>query len=562
MRSDAKSLKIPILPCPKSALAAIPLLALAFSCGSEERSGPDAPPPIRERLWDDPGPVRSSDSSPALLIVYPVEGLSLPNLTSRTRFSGRVDPPDSAVRINGAETRIYEGGVFTGLLDLEPGENRFSFEARGGEGVTTVERVVTRQPGGGEGAASGSVGDGKSAVESGADLPGASPAATSAAGHPATGYVDHYLATFLKHPVGWERFGNLINGTPLPISEVTRDRVRADFGRGWSGWLEREHVSLEPPAAASPLPALGAPTWRIERRMGETLVLTWRVEAPVAAVFETRPDSVTVHLPGAASVAAAALEPPSGSGFSSVLIHEGGDVASPEIVIGFESGRLFGYGAEFDSESGYSIRVRLGPAPDFIRPEAPLKGLRVMIDAGHGGADQSAIGPSGLTEADVNLYVALELGRRLEERGAAVAQTRREDVTLDLDSRVLMAREWNPDLFISIHHNAVAMEADPMTDSGPIMFYHYEQSRDIAESLARRLHELWGADDAAAPRVVRQNFRVNRNISLCPSVLVEGGFVCNPADEIRLRDSAFLRSMAGELAAGVEDFLFRPAAGE
>jgi N-acetylmuramoyl-L-alanine amidase len=58
------------------------------------------------------------------------------------------------------------------------------------------------------------------------------------------------------------------------------------------------------------------------------------------------------------------------------------------------------------------------------RAPAPLAGLRVMIDAGHGGDDRGALGPSGLTEADVNLVVSALLGDRLEALGAEVRQLR------------------------------------------------------------------------------------------------------------------------------------------
>src|SRR5512132_3064645 len=51
---------------------------------------------------------------------------------------------------------------------------------------------------------------------------------------------------------------------------------------------------------------------------------------------------------------------------------------------------------------------------------APLAGRRVVLDPGHGGFFRGALGVHGLTEAEVNLGVALELASLLRARGAEV----------------------------------------------------------------------------------------------------------------------------------------------
>jgi N-acetylmuramoyl-L-alanine amidase len=54
-----------------------------------------------------------------------------------------------------------------------------------------------------------------------------------------------------------------------------------------------------------------------------------------------------------------------------------------------------------------------------------------------------------------------------------------------------------------------------------------------------------------SPRVSSQVFRVNRNVSACPSVLVESAFICNPADEAKLRQTETLKTAARAIADGV-----------
>ena len=83
-----------------------------------------------------------------------------------------------------------------------------------------------------------------------------------------------------------------------------------------------------------------------------------------------------------------------------------------------------------------------------------LKVRRVVIDAGHGGHDTGAIGPSGVREKDVALAIALKLKDRLEKSGLEVLLTRDDDTFVKLEERTHFANARKGDLFISIHCNA------------------------------------------------------------------------------------------------------------
>lgn len=80
----------------------------------------------------------------------------------------------------------------------------------------------------------------------------------------------------------------------------------------------------------------------------------------------------------------------------------------------------------------------------------------LVIDAGHGGKDTGAIGDS-LLEKDINLNVALMLGRMIEQncRDVKVIYTRNSDVFIELDERANIANRNKANLFISIHTNAL-----------------------------------------------------------------------------------------------------------
>ncbi len=92
------------------------------------------------------------------------------------------------------------------------------------------------------------------------------------------------------------------------------------------------------------------------------------------------------------------------------------------------------------------------------KPEKPEKtGPKViMVDPGHGGKESGTINEeAGLTESLINYDAAKYLGDRLEAAGYTVIYTREgREETLSLTDRMNMIREIQPDLVVSVHHNA------------------------------------------------------------------------------------------------------------
>jgi len=79
----------------------------------------------------------------------------------------------------------------------------------------------------------------------------------------------------------------------------------------------------------------------------------------------------------------------------------------------------------------------------------------VVIDPGHGGPRPGTISKGGLQEKDVNLAIALALGKLLREKaGLEVVLTRESDVDVPLEDRTVIANQKRADLFVSIHSNA------------------------------------------------------------------------------------------------------------
>src|SRR5690349_21027409 len=189
------------------------------------------------------------------------------------------------------------------------------------------------------------------------------------------------------------------------------------------------------------------------------------------------------------------------------------------------------------------------PAPGYVSrvdelnsvDASGLSGKRIALDPGHGGFFRGALGVHGLTEAEVNLGVALHLKGLLEARGATVFLTRADDrdfttpadssLRSDLAERARLANAFHPDLFVSIHHNADARGAHDVNatqtyyklgDDGPSL----DAAADVHRYLVRNL-------GISEQRILPGNYFVLRN-SDAPALLTESSYLTNPDVEAKL----------------------------
>jgi N-acetylmuramoyl-L-alanine amidase len=226
---------------------------------------------------------------------------------------------------------------------------------------------------------------------------------------------------------------------------------------------------------------------------------------------------------------------------------------------------------------------------------APAGGLRtIVIDAGHGGAEEGAKGPEGTLEKDITLSVARRLKSALEARlGLRVILTRDRDEAVGLDERAAVANNNKADLFLSLHANAsvrpsaggaevfylslddygdeaqrVAQgegEALPVFGGGSreieVILWEMAQARYIEQSatLARAVEGGLRARVPMSPRAIQQApFRVLVGANM-PAVLVEMGFITNPEQEKQLASDAFQNNIVQGLVDSV--IAFRDARG-
>ncbi len=228
--------------------------------------------------------------------------------------------------------------------------------------------------------------------------------------------------------------------------------------------------------------------------------------------------------------------------------------------------------------------------PPSLAQQLGLGIKRIILDPGHGGRDPGAVGLYGLKEKNITLKVAKATAVILKKQGGfEVVLTRNNDSFLALEERTALANTKGGDLFISIHVNAspksktmgietyfldLARTEDAMrvaalenatstkelSDLQDLLLdlmqnAKMEESARLAEKvqesmahgLGRQFPEVKNLGVKRAPFIVLIGARM-------PAVLLEIGFLSNPAEAERLKTDTYLDMVATQVAEGVSRY--------
>ena len=191
------------------------------------------------------------------------------------------------------------------------------------------------------------------------------------------------------------------------------------------------------------------------------------------------------------------------------------------------------------------------------RPIAATRQLPriIAVDPGHGGRDPGAVGCHGAMEKIVTLAIGMDLARLIDRApGVRAVLTRDSDHYVGLRQRRWIARKAHACLFISIHANS----GKPSWQGATV---YAQPTRDPVEKSSARLaamiaHQLARIEPVDKQR--RANFVVLRSTRI-PSVLVETGYITNPAEERNLVRPAFQEKIAVAIFRGIMRFVHTPA---
>ncbi|MBQ7126980.1 N-acetylmuramoyl-L-alanine amidase [bacterium] len=184
--------------------------------------------------------------------------------------------------------------------------------------------------------------------------------------------------------------------------------------------------------------------------------------------------------------------------------------------------------------------------------ENPLKDLTFLIDAGHGGHENGAIGCFGEKEKNINLEIATELKKLLAEQGAYTVMTRECDAYVSLNDRIKLAQEYAAHIFISIHLNSIGdIDMNIHKHRGVGVFYYNLNSRDLANSVEKTLANSLNLKKDG---VHRASFAVIRPTDYI-GILVEAAYMTNPLDSMIYRADDFAQNAAKGILEGIINYL-------
>ena len=199
-----------------------------------------------------------------------------------------------------------------------------------------------------------------------------------------------------------------------------------------------------------------------------------------------------------------------------------------------------------------------------IAMSAPLPDRHsIIIDAGHGDPDGGAVSCTGVFESGINLQISRRLCDLFRFLGYDAQMTRETDSSVytqgntigekkisDLKERARIINSADHAILLSIHQNHY-------TDSrygGAQMFWaDTNGSRELAEALQTAFvtHLNPGSNRAAKQS---QGIWLMAHVE-CPAVLVECGFLSNPAEEAKLRDSEYQQKICCVIVSALSKYL-------
>ena len=233
------------------------------------------------------------------------------------------------------------------------------------------------------------------------------------------------------------------------------------------------------------------------------------------------------------------------------------------------------------------------PPPVVVQSPESRRDIVVVVDAGHGGHDPGAHGPTGVREKDITLAISRQLVQLLNaEPGMRGVLTRSDDRFLGLRERMEKARSANADLFISIHadaaynrsaqgstlyvlsdkaatdeasrrlaarENAALIGGVELGDKDPVLasvLMDLSQNATISSSIAvgdAILQRMASLGSLHRRSVQQAPFMVLKSPDV-PSVLLETAYISNPTDERNLRSAAHQEKLAAAVLEGIRKY--------
>lgn len=183
-----------------------------------------------------------------------------------------------------------------------------------------------------------------------------------------------------------------------------------------------------------------------------------------------------------------------------------------------------------------------------------------ILDPGHGGEDGGAVSGDGTSESNLNLRIAEKLYFLFRFCGQSCGMTRNSDVSVyssgsdtlhekkvsDLKNRVSMVNQTSCAFLISIHQNFLPSSSV----HGAQVFYNTQSSaKETGLQIQNCLNETVNGARKKAAKPISPTIYLMKNIQK-PGVLIECGFLSNPAETEKLKSPAYQTLLAASIVSG------------
>lgn len=465
----------------------------------------------------------SALSADALQIVYP-KSQSLQVCAGSTFFVGNTEP-NSKLTINGKEVKVYENGSFVEVVTLKDGINTIKINSKNEkENITytyTIKKVEKTNP----------------VVKE-----------PETEEFPANEYIYSSIVKDntplrTKPDENAKRVTHLDHNTILMLNGKKGDYYRVSLTPGQNLWVKSSNI-VNYSTITEKMFASATSVTLTEDKLYNYIKTDLSFQVPFV-VTETDKGLNLELYNIKENPSDTVLFKPLGEVKSLAINNVATDNTSSYYIE--LKNRLWGYHAYYE---GNTLVLKIRKKPE-LNSKLPLKDITIAIDAGHGGNDAGAVGPTAVKEKDINLDISKRLQTLLEKSGANVVMTRTDDSFVDLYERPKKAQKSDALIMVSVHANALPDGADPYAKHGTSTFYYNNESKELATVLKDTLtKDLATRDDG----VCNCSFVVTRP-TMPLSVLVEVAYMIHPYEYALLLDENFRQSAAEAIEKGIRTYI-------
>ena len=230
---------------------------------------------------------------------------------------------------------------------------------------------------------------------------------------------------------------------------------------------------------------------------------------------------------------------------------ESGEMKQAKLTLSLRQNGVYGgVTATYDSSDNLVLR--------FNGCRNSVNGATIVIDPGHGYTGKSEFDPGAIghiKEQEANLAIAKYVEQMLSDAGANVIRLKTESQTYVTEYRASEARQYNPDLFVSIHCNAAGGESAHGAEAYYFTPFSQPLAKYVSAALGSYLNDLHGSSNN--DRGAKYNYFFVTQQQDFPSILVETAFVTNYTEAMALAASSSQKKFASAIVSGIKKYFER-----